>query len=83
MTHTPTDKQALREAARQHARQIEAVQWLGVQDLAGRWGVGVGTVRKIPRDVLPYLELGDSHIRRYDPRDVESYESVAKMGKAS
>ncbi len=66
----------LRAHAREHARQIEAVLWLSVQDLAVRWSVSPGTVRKIPRAQLPYLMLGASSVRRYDPRDVESYEST-------
>lgn len=73
----------LRAAARDHAKQLEAVQWLGVKDLAARWGVSPGTVRKVPRDQLPYLTFGDSDWRRYDPRDVEQYEAHAKTGEAA
>lgn len=76
-------KNAMREAAREHARQLDAVLWLGVADLAIRWGVGTGTVRKISREALPYLELGDSRVRKYSPDDVLAYEQTAKMGKAS
>lgn len=72
----------LRESAREHSRQIEAVLWLSVQDLAARWGVSPGTVRKIPREALPYLSLGLSAVRRFDPRDVEQYEATAKQGAA-
>lgn len=73
----------LRADAREHAKQIEAVQYLGVKDLAARWGVSPGTVRKISRASLPYIEFGDSGWRRYDPRDVELYEAHAKSGEAA
>lgn len=68
----------LRAARDAHAKQIEAVHWLTVQDLAARWGIAPGTVRKIPRDLLPYLPFGQSKQRRYDPRDVERYEETQK-----
>lgn len=68
----------LRAQAQAHARQIEAVTWLTVNDLAVRWGVCASTVRKIPRSALPYLALGTSRVRRYDPRDVEAYEAAQK-----
>lgn len=77
-----SDLAELRALAKEHARQIEAVLWLGVNDLVVRWGVAAGTVRKIDRTALPYLTLGSSGIRRYDPRDVESYESTSKRGAA-
>jgi len=68
----------LRAARDAHAKQIEAVNWLTVQDLAARWHVAPGTVRKVPRSTLPYLLFGASNQRRYDPRDVERYEDVQK-----
>jgi hypothetical protein len=67
----------------EHARQIEAVHWLGVRDLVNRWGVSAATVRKIARERLPYLLFGDSQLRRYDPRDVERYEDTMKRGDAA
>lgn len=67
----------------EHTRQIEAVRWMPASDLAARWGVSVKTVRKIPRDALPYLTLGSSDVRRYDPRDVEAYEAANKRGTAA
>lgn len=73
----------LRTLAKEHSRQLEAVLWLSVGDLAVRWSVSPATVRKIPRASLPYLLLGGSGVRRYDPRDVESYESSAKRGDAA
>lgn len=70
------------EAAKQ-SRQLEAVLWLTVADLAARWGVSTGTVRKIPRTELPYLTLGASHVRRYNPDDVQGFEAKAKRGDAA
>lgn len=72
----------LRAQAAEHARQLEAVLWLTVGDLAVRWKVSPATVRKIDRARLPYLTLGQSGVRRYDPRDVESYEAESKRGAA-
>ncbi len=72
----------LRAQAAEHSRQLEAVLWLSVQDLAGRWGVSAGTVRKISRAELPYLTLGGSSVRRYAPDDVTAYEATAKRGAA-
>ncbi|HEY4306546.1 MAG TPA: hypothetical protein VGM82_18870 [Gemmatimonadaceae bacterium] len=40
-----------------------------------------GSVRKIARDKLPYLEFGGTNTRRYDPADVERYEQTAKHGE--
>ena len=83
MAETPDRMSQLREAAKAHSRQIDAVLWLTVADLAVRWGVSTKTVRKIPRASLPYLELGSSHVRRFDPRDVEAYEAESKRGSAA
>lgn len=77
-----TNIAALRAQAQAHARQLEAVLWLSVTDLAARWGVSASTVRAIARDDLPYLTLGKSAVRRYDPRDVETYEQSSKRGSA-
>lgn len=68
----------LRAQSAEHARQIESVHWLTVNDLAARWGISPGTIRKIPRAGLPYLLFGQSQQRRYDPRDVEQYEAEQK-----
>lgn len=64
----------LRAEARAHARQLEAVHWHTVQDLAVRWGIGEDAVRAIPADRLPYLRFGKSRMRRYSPDDVETFE---------
>jgi hypothetical protein len=65
----------IRAEARAHGRQLEAVNWMTVQELAGRWGVSQGTVRAIPREQLKYLTLGKSTVRRYHPDDVSSFET--------
>jgi hypothetical protein len=72
----------MRAEAREHARQIEAVTWLSVHELAQRWRVSPNTVRKIPRSALPYLMLGETRVRRFDPRDVEAFEQRAKTGES-
>jgi hypothetical protein len=54
---------ALRAARDEHAKQIEAVNWLTVNDLAA----------------LGYLLFGASRQRRYDPRDVETFEREQKQ----
>ena len=76
MTHPPLDE--IRARAHEHAKQIESVHWLGVKELATHWGVSAATVRKIPRAQLPYLLFGESAIRRYEPRDIEQFETTMK-----
>jgi hypothetical protein len=66
-----------------HARQLDAVNWVSAAQLGKRWSVSARTVREIPRGDLPYLTLGGSHVRRYDPRDVEAYEEREKRGNAA
>lgn len=73
----------IRAAAREHAKQLAAVRYVTVQDLAARWGVDDDTVRAIPRFELPYLAFGKSGTRRFDPRDVEAYEERVKKGEAA
>lgn len=77
-----TDRATIRAAAREHARQLEAVEWPGVPELQARWRIGAATIRLIPRDKLPFLTFGKSDVRRYDPRDVEAYEQTEKRGAA-
>lgn len=67
----------------EHARQLEAVNWVSAMQLARRWSVSAKTVRKISREKLPYLTLGESEVRRYDPRDIEAYEDREKRGNAA
>lgn len=69
----------LRAGAEAHARQLESIHWLGTKELMLRWGIAKETVRAIPREQLPYLLFGETNIRRYDPRDVEAFESEQKM----
>jgi hypothetical protein len=73
-----------REAAR-HQAELEALRWLTPEALRARWHVSAKTVRSIPRDVLPYLELGSGTARkrrRYNPADVEAYEARSHRGAA-
>lgn len=72
----------LRERAREHAREIEAVLWMKVADLSARWGLDAETIKMIPREKLPFLEFGERGDRRYDPRDVEAFEAREKKGAA-
>jgi hypothetical protein len=66
------------------AASVDAVRELGVRffsvlELARRWGVSPNTVRIIPRDELPFLELGGGQNlrrRRYHPADVIAFERV-------
>lgn len=76
----PAELDAIRAAARAHARQIDAVRFATVQQLAERWVISEDAVRAIPREQLPYLQFGRSRMRRYDPRDVERYEEAQKLG---
>jgi hypothetical protein len=73
----------LRERAKEHSRQLEAVLWVKVVDLVARWGVDAESITSIPRERLPYIEFGNSKQRRYDPRDVEEYERLEKKGAAA
>lgn len=70
--------ETLRERAKAHARQLEAVLWLKTSDLVARWGIDSAEILAVPRAELPYLEFGASRARRYDPRDVEAYEQSHK-----
>jgi hypothetical protein len=81
--NTPRTVAEIRAEAAQHARQIEAVKFLTVQELADRWRVDDETVRKIDRTELPFLEFGKSRMRRYDPREVERYEQQGKGESAA
>lgn len=77
-----TERTRIRAQAKEHAKQIDAVRWAGVPELSDRWGVGAKIIRAIPREKLPYLTLGKSDVRRYDPSDVEAYEQAEKRGAA-
>lgn len=73
----------VRHEAMAHATQIEAARWLGVPELAERWAVSRTSVRKIPRDQLPYITFGGTSVRRYNPADVAHFESTAKWGASA
>lgn len=70
-----SDLSTIRAAAAAHDEQIQATGWYKAVDLMERWNVGRDTVLAIPRDKLPFLEFGGSHMRRYKPADVEAYEA--------
>ena len=70
----------LRQRAREHTRRLEAIQWAGVNDLVIRWDKGRKAILAIPRSKLPYLEIGGNRERRYDPRDIETFEEREKYG---
>lgn len=80
---TPETRNAMRESAREHARQMASAQWPGVAILAARWGISGKLVRAIDRAKLPYLTFGESDVRRYDPADVDTYERNEKQGHAA
>jgi hypothetical protein len=73
----------LREKARAHAKQLDAVHWAKTSELKARWGIDEEIILAIPRADLPYLEFGDSNARRYDPCDVEAYERTHKGAAAA
>jgi hypothetical protein len=73
------DLATIRQRAREHQEEIDlALVYLTCQQLAKRWQIHASTVRAIPRDLLPYKEIGNGrHLRhrRYHPKDVEAYEA--------
>lgn len=76
----------IRDAAREHGRQLDALRFATVQQLAARWAVDEDVVREVPREALPYITLGKSRIRRYNPRHVEAFEQgggIAAAGKGT
>jgi hypothetical protein len=73
----------LRARQREHARRLESVLFAKASELAARWNADVETVHAIPREKLPYMEIGKSKSRRYDPRDVEAYEQAEKQPGAA
>jgi hypothetical protein len=67
------------DRAAEHQQQLDVkLKYLTPAKLAARWDVCETTVRDIPRDLLPYLELGKGvkyKRRRYNPVDVLAYEA--------
>lgn len=78
-----TDLDEIRAAAAEHDEQLQASTWWKTKDLAARWGVSRDTVLAIPREKLPYLEFGNSNMRRYKPDDVLAFEENEKRGEAA
>lgn len=74
-----SDLAAIRARADAHESDLDmGTTMLTPAQLAERWACHVSTIRDIPRDELPYLELGSGrtrHYRRYHPRDVAAYEA--------
>jgi hypothetical protein len=81
-----TDLATIRQRAREHQDDLDlALVYLTPQDLTKRWQVSITTVKAIPRDELPYKEIGRGvHLkrRRYNPLDVEAFESRDRGGLA-
>lgn len=46
---------------------------LTVRDVAGLLRIHANTVKRIPRDELPYMRIVARGDRRYRPEDVEAY----------
>ena len=74
------DLETIRAAAQQHEDELDRDRrFLTVAQLAARWGIGKTNVRAIPFADLPYRNLGRGLVResrRYDPTDVDAYESL-------
>lgn len=70
--------ESLRARRADQSLKLEPVFFAKGKDLAARWSIDAEAVTRIAREKLPYLEFGKSNTRRYDPRDVESYEEREK-----
>jgi hypothetical protein len=73
----PTLEEVRARTARHDAELDRNTKFFSVADLAKRWGVSVSTVRAIPRERLPWTNLGHGlvrELRRYHPDAVASYE---------
>jgi hypothetical protein len=77
-----SDLAAIRARAAEHETDLDRdVRYLTAAQLAERWSCHASTVRDIPRDELPYLEIGGGrakHHRRYRPSDVAAYEARSR-----
>lgn len=77
---SPAESSAVLQA-RASAHQVyldRNTTFLTVGKLASRWGCSPGTVRAIPFELLPWINIGAGLIRearRYDPADVAAYEA--------
>lgn len=69
----------LSERASEHQAELDAVTtYFKPKDLATRWGCSCNTVRAIPFDALPYINIGQGlsrELRRYPPANVYAYEA--------
>lgn len=70
---------------RHEADVARGAAFLTVADLAARWVCSDTTVRAIPADALPYINVSQGLVkvrRRYKLADVEAYEDrhLAKAG---
>ncbi|MDB4892198.1 MAG: hypothetical protein JWL61_4053 [Gemmatimonadetes bacterium] len=81
----PTVDEIRARAMRHEADVNRGTAFFTVADLAARWTCSATTVRAIPVDALPYINVGQGLtkvIRRYRLADVEAYEErrLAKAG---
>ena len=75
----------IRERGRDHAEELDSVQWFTPAMLAHRWNVSETTVRAIPAGELPYRVFGAGEKlkrRRYRPADVAAFETH-RVGSAA
>lgn len=74
------DLAQIRARAQQHQDELDRdLCFLTIAALARRWGTSKTTVREIPFADLPWRNLGRGLVRerrRYDPADVDAYESL-------
>jgi hypothetical protein len=78
------DLAEIRARRLKHEEELASVRWFTPALLAARWRVSETTVRAIPRDALPYLELGTGtklKRRRYSPEDVAAFETRRSDGQ--
>lgn len=75
-----SDLAVLRARAEAHETDLDVGSvFLTPQQLAERWHCSASTVKTIPRDELPFLEIGTGRKyrrRRYRPQDVAAYEAA-------
>ena len=76
----PDDLATIRARAAAHERELEAKRsYLSTKEVAARLACSESTVRAIPFDDLPFLELGQGakhKTRRFHPEAVAAYEAA-------
>jgi transposase len=76
----PEPLAVIRGRAAAHERELDAKRfYLSTNEVAARLGVSASTVRDIPFDDLPFLELGNGakhKTRRFHPDDLAAYEAA-------